>query len=222
MKHILIILISILLLSSPVIGEETGELFKWETSSEVYQWKTFGDVDFHTKYKGEIRNGKPNGFGIMYFINGNKTVGEWKNGKEWNTKHHRKDGKPIEFYENGKKSGEKQWTKLLGTSHSECGKEVKENAVVCIHCGVATGTGHGTQVNIGDSDNGVSDKEWLVTLLLSFFLGILGIHRFYTGHTAIGVAQLLTFGGCGIWAFIDFIMIIVGSFKDAEGRSLKK
>ena len=65
-------------------------------------------------------------------------------------------------------------------------------------------------------------KDWIVTLLLSFFLGCLGVHRFYTGHTGIGVAQLLTLGGCGIWAFIDFIIILVGNFKDAQGRSLKK
>ena len=65
-------------------------------------------------------------------------------------------------------------------------------------------------------------KEWLVTLLLCFFLGVIGVHRFYTGHTKIGVAQVLTFGGCGIWALIDFIMILVGNFKDAQGRPLKK
>ena len=65
-------------------------------------------------------------------------------------------------------------------------------------------------------------RDWLVTLLLFFFLGIFGIHRFYTGHTAIGVVQLLTLGGCGIWALIDFILIIVGSFKDADGNLLVK
>ncbi len=65
-------------------------------------------------------------------------------------------------------------------------------------------------------------KKWLVTLLLAIFVGSLGIHRFYTGHTAIGVIQLLTLGGCGIWALIDVIMIITGSFKDIDGKDLVK
>ncbi len=63
-----------------------------------------------------------------------------------------------------------------------------------------------------------SDKDWLTTLLLSFFLGGLGIHSFYVGKTVFGVIQLLTLGGCGIWALIDFIMIVCQSYRDGEGR----
>jgi TM2 domain-containing membrane protein YozV len=63
-------------------------------------------------------------------------------------------------------------------------------------------------------------KDWLVTLLLCLFLGCFGIHRFYSGSTGIGVAQLLTFGGCGIWALIDFIMILCDSYKDGEEKAL--
>ena len=63
----------------------------------------------------------------------------------------------------------------------------------------------------------VSDKDWLTTLLLSFFLGALGVDHFYTGKTMTGILKLITFGGCGIWALIDLIMVITGNFKDANG-----
>ncbi len=66
-----------------------------------------------------------------------------------------------------------------------------------------------------------SDKSFLVALLLALFLGVLGVHRFYLGYTGLGVAQLLTCGGCGIWALIDAIMIAAGSVKDVNGLPLK-
>ena len=63
-----------------------------------------------------------------------------------------------------------------------------------------------------------SQNKWLIVLLLCFFLGGLGIHRFYVGKTATGVAQLITLGGCGIWVLIDFIMILLNNFTDAQGN----
>ena len=65
-------------------------------------------------------------------------------------------------------------------------------------------------------------KDWLTTLLLCIFLGALGVHRFYTGHIGIGIAQLLTGGGCLIWAIYDLIMIARGKFTDAQGQPLLK
>ncbi len=70
------------------------------------------------------------------------------------------------------------------------------------------------------SNENVSDKQKIVALLLCFFLGALGAHRFYVGKTGSAVAQLLTCGGLGIWALIDLIMIALGKFTDKDERPL--
>jgi hypothetical protein len=122
-----------------------------------------------------------------------------------------------------------------------CGNEVSDKAIMCVACGTppkagdkycfyckAESTAHTTicmKCGASLTDHGnvrVEGKDWLTTLLLCFFLGFLGVHRFYTGHTAIGVVQLLTLGACGIWTLVDFIIIIVGNFRDAQGRLLVK
>lgn len=67
----------------------------------------------------------------------------------------------------------------------------------------------------------VSEKKRLTALLLCFFFGALGIHRFYVGKIGTGILWLLTLGILDVGALIDFIMIIVGSFKDKEGKRLE-
>jgi TM2 domain-containing membrane protein YozV len=69
---------------------------------------------------------------------------------------------------------------------------------------------------------GTGSKSWVVALVLSFFVGVLGIHRFYVGKIGTGVLMLITFGGFGIWALIDFIMIAVGKFTDKQGLALAR
>jgi len=61
-------------------------------------------------------------------------------------------------------------------------------------------------------------KSQLIALLLCFFFGGLGIHRFYLGYMTEGIIQLLTAGGCGIWALIDLIRIITGDLKPKDGN----
>lgn len=67
----------------------------------------------------------------------------------------------------------------------------------------------------------ISDKGYIPTLLLCFFLGTLGIHRFYVGKTGTAMLMLVTLGGFGIWALADTILIICGYFKDADGHLIK-
>ncbi len=61
-------------------------------------------------------------------------------------------------------------------------------------------------------------KSQLIALVLCGLVGYIGIHRFYLGYIGIGVAQVLTAGGCGIWTLIDFIRILTGDLGPKDGR----
>jgi|UniRef100_A0A7V6CN81 RNA polymerase subunit RPABC4/transcription elongation factor Spt4 len=124
-----------------------------------------------------------------------------------------------------------------------CGKEISEVAEICIHCGARPLKGRKYCQNCGSEVNPEAEicikcgarlltekrkikeegqKDWLVALLLSIFLGNLGIDRFYLGYIGLGILKLLTFGGFGIWWLIDLILIATNRMKDAEGRELYK
>ena len=123
MKHLLILL-SILFLSSPLFGQETGVLYQYETSSGLV-WKSVGSEKLQPKYEGQVENGKPNGQGTFTwsdegkyegkwkdgkfhgqgtftFSDGNKGVGEFRYNKPWNITHRDKNGNIIVKFVNGK------------------------------------------------------------------------------------------------------------------------
>lgn len=64
------------------------------------------------------------------------------------------------------------------------------------------------------------ERKFLVALLLSIFVGSLGIDRFYMGLIGTGILKLITLGGCGIWYIIDLILIATNSLKDSDGKYL--
>lgn len=83
-----------------------------------------------------------------------------------------------------------------------------------------TNTNTNTNMNYGGGMM-VSPKSRTVSALLCFFLGYFGVHRFYTGHVGMGVLYLLTGGVCGIGALIDFVRILLGSYRDSYNLVIK-
>ncbi len=67
-----------------------------------------------------------------------------------------------------------------------------------------------------------SPKDWTTALLLAVLVGSLGVDQFYLGNTGLGVAKLLTLGGCGIWALVDIIRIATNNVTDAQGLPLRR
>jgi len=65
-------------------------------------------------------------------------------------------------------------------------------------------------------------KDFIVALLLSIFVGSIGVDRFYLGYVGLGIVKLVTLGGCGVWTLIDIILIAMGKLPDASGQPLKK
>ena len=66
-----------------------------------------------------------------------------------------------------------------------------------------------------------SNHSKMTLAIICFFLGIIGIHRFMVGKIGTGVLMIITLGGCGIWALIDFIVILTGGFTDSDGNKIK-
>lgn len=94
----------------------------------------------------------------------------------------------------------------------QCGKETADGAVSCGACGRALAPDRAPQ-----RVPGVSPKSRLAAAILAWLLGWLGVHRSYLGRGGTGLLMLFTLGGLGIWALVDFVLIVVGSMTDSDG-----
>ncbi len=100
----------------------------------------------------------------------------------------------------------------------ECGEIINIKAEICPKCGCRQP--EILNMTSGCYSNKILNARWLTTLLLSVFLGYLGIHRFFTGKIGTGLLMLLTAGGCGIWYIIDIIMIATENYSDDDNNKM--
>lgn len=105
---------------------------------------------------------------------------------------------------------------------NNCGTAIPEGATACAKCGTPVVVDNKVVGHVQyPQPQAVSDKSKMAAALLCFFLGGLGVHRFYVGKIGTGIVMLLTLGAAGIWTLIDLIMILCGNFKDKYGLLLK-
>ena len=71
-----------------------------------------------------------------------------------------------------------------------------------------------------NSSTTTSTTDWLTLFLLTFFVGVLGVHRFYVGKIGTGFLMLLTLGGLGVWFLVDLILVVTGQFTNKDGEKI--
>ncbi len=104
---------------------------------------------------------------------------------------------------------------------SECGAKIAKKAVICPQCGcqvetidskqsqpqIVINNSNQNQQNSGVNHGYGAKNKW-VALLLCFFCGFFGAHKFYEGKIGMGILYLFTFGLFGIGEVIDFIVLL--------------
>ncbi len=96
-----------------------------------------------------------------------------------------------------------------------CGRQLHLSALSCPQCGAQQ-----RAMPLRAADPNASSRLLLPAVLLCFWFGVFGVHRFFVGKVGTGLLMLFTFGGLGIWALIDLIILVCGAFTDGDGRKL--
>ena len=73
-----------------------------------------------------------------------------------------------------------------------------------------------------DSSTKTNSIDWLALFLLTFFVGVLGVHRFYVGKIGTGVLMLITLGGLGVWFLVDLLLVVTGQFTNKDGQKIPR
>ena len=112
---------------------------------------------------------------------------------------------------------------------SNCGKQLGEGAGFCGACGAAASSSASSTASTTATVSGTATttppRDFVSTWLFSWFLGSLGVDRFYLGYTSLGLGKLavtifsLGLGGW-VWHTIDLILLLAGKLPDAQGRPL--
>jgi len=102
-KHLLIIT-SIFFLSTSAIGnKQKGETLYVLGEYPDWEWVEFGNKETQPKYQGQVKDGKPNGLGVLISTNGWKYLGSWKKGEIWNGTEYDNYGNIIYRWVEGKR-----------------------------------------------------------------------------------------------------------------------